>query len=167
MTMRSLRRLLLVAVAGALLVPAFASVASAGGPALSCSYSVTPNTIGPGGSVTVSGTAPGNSIVEIFGNTTTKLGQTTSGPTGIFSVAVTIPQSLGSPVTITIGAVGYGTLPCPGIGDTTVVISAGALAFTGSSSHTTSIVLISLGALAVGTMLVIGARRRRTVEGRV
>lgn len=147
----------------------------------SCSYSVDPTTLPPtGGVVTVSGVAPGSSTVRIF--TDGVLAATTqSAPvTGTFSAQVFITAS----VEISVALDGYPTTPCIGVGGESVerggtgtgtgtggIVVAGAsavrrnLAYTGSSD-TKPFVLLGVGAVCVGLVLVVAARRRTRVHGR-
>ena len=145
----------------------------------SCSYSVDPTTLpATGGTVTVSGVAPGSSTVRVF--TDGVLAATTqSAPvTGAFSAQVFITAS----VEISVALDGYPTTPCIGVGGESVdqdgngsgssgIVVGGVsavrrnLAYTGSSD-TKPIVLLGLGAVCVGLVLVVAARRRTRVHGR-
>jgi len=152
--------------------------------AFSCSYSVDPTTLpATGGTVTVSGFAPGSTTVRIF--TDGVLAATTqSAPvTGAFSAQIFITAS----VEISVALDDYPTTPCIGVGGESVdrggngtngtnsgtngIVVGGVstarsnLAYTGSSD-TKPVVLLGLGALCVGLVLVVAARRRTRVHGR-
>jgi hypothetical protein len=134
----------------------------------SCSFTVDRTALPAGGGVvTVSGVAPGSSVVRIFVDGVL-VATTTSAPvTGTFSVQITITES--SEVTAALD--GYPTTPCAGVGGESVerpqvaTATATRLAFTGSSS-TGPIVLVALCAVSLGVVLVVAARRRSRVQGR-
>lgn len=144
----------------------------------SCSYSVSPTTLpDEGGFVTVSGVAPGASVVRVFVDGVLAATTTAAPVTGAFSVEVFISAT--SEVSVALD--GYPSTPCIGVGGaevergdtnqngrTTIRVagtSATRLPTTGAN-ETKPIVLAGLGALAFGLVLVVAARRRTGVHGR-
>jgi len=142
----------------------------------SCSYSVDPTTLPVGGGlVTVSGVAPGNTTVRVFLDGTLAATTHSAPVTGAFSAQLLITAS----VEITVALDGYPTTPCIGVGGESVeqdddgngIIVGGVtatrrnLAYTGTSD-TKPFVLLGVGALCVGLVLVVAARRRSHVHGR-
>lgn len=140
----------------------------------SCSYSVNPTTLpATGGVVTISGVAPGSTTVRIFINGVLAATTQAAPITGAFSADVFITAS----VEISVALDDYPTTPCIGVGGESVdrdgngtIVVGGAsasrnLAFTGSSD-TRPFVLLGLGAVCVGLVLVVAARRRVSVHGR-
>jgi LPXTG-motif cell wall-anchored protein len=172
---------LILIAAMALVVIGLAAPAGAQVQVFSCSYSVDPTTLpATGGTVTVSGVAPGGSTVRVF--TDGVLAATTQAApvTGAFSAQVFITAS----VEISVALDGYPTTPCIGVGGESVdqdgngngngsngIIVGGVstvrrnLAYTGSSD-TKPFVLLGLGAVCVGLVLVVAARRRTRIHGR-
>jgi LPXTG-motif cell wall-anchored protein len=168
----------------ALVLIAAASLAALGGlgaPAgagvsrtFSCSFSVSPTTLPPGGgTVTLSGVAPGSTVVRVFLDGQLAATTTSAPVTGEWSVQVRITSS----VEISVALDDYPETPCIGVGDEnvgrnpqpgTIIVggrTATRLALTGSSD-TRPFVLIGLGAVCVGLVLVVAARRRSRVHGR-
>jgi LPXTG-motif cell wall-anchored protein len=159
-----------LAVLGGLSAPAGAGVS----PTFSCSFSVSPTTLPPGGgTVTLTGVAPGSTVVRVFLDGQL-VATTTSAPvTGEWSVQIVITAS----AEITVALDGYPETPCIGVGGENVernpqqssIIVGGAtatrLARTGSSD-TRPFVLIGLTAVCVGLVLLVAARRRTRVHGR-
>lgn len=150
----------------------------------SCSYSVSPTTLPPeGGLVTVSGVAPGSTTVRIFLDGVLAATTQSAPVTGEFSAEVFITAS----VEISVALDGYPSTPCIGVGGETVerdgtgsntggrsntgIVVGGAsavrrnLAYTGSSD-TRPLVLLGVGALCLGLVIVVAARRRTSVHGR-
>jgi LPXTG-motif cell wall-anchored protein len=93
--------------------------------------------------------------VQLDGST---VGVVTASATGTFSGSLPIPPG---------AAPGAHTLTVRGrvcvLSATVTVLPASALAFTGSSSHTSTYVLGGIAAIVVGCALVVGARRRRHI----
>ena len=141
-------------------------------PEPTCSYIVAPTVLGPGGGfITVSGTAPGTSVVLIFvdGELAAVVG---SAPiTGEFSAEIFVTTS----VEISVGVDDYPFTPCTGTagtgGDRGTNVQVGTnrrrtgLAGTGSSD-TIPFVMVGLAACSVGVVMVAAARRRADVRGR-
>ena len=103
--------------------------------------------------------AAGNEVLQVLFDGQF-IGTITSDAQGAFAGSISIPQGTAPGVHgLTIkGAV------CVLNADITV---RGGLAFTGSSSHTTTYVLAGVAAVVVGFVLVVGTRRRhRGVRGR-
>jgi len=84
----------------------------------------------------------------------TPIGTVTAGQTGDFSGQVNVPPgtAAGTHVVTIQGATCESTF---------TVDVAGQLAFTGSSSHTSTIVLVGISAIIIGTVLLLSTRRRR------
>jgi LPXTG-motif cell wall-anchored protein len=127
----------------------------------SCTFTVTPTTLpSGGGSVTVSGTAPEGSTITVFKNGV-KDGTTTAADDGSWSIVVSVTAT--TDITVSFGT-NYPPAACaPGPIRVTVaaaVTPAQQLAFTGSS-NTLTYVLAALAAITLGTILVVGVRRRR------
>jgi LPXTG-motif cell wall-anchored protein len=142
-----------------------ASPAAAGG--FSCDYTVSPTVLGPdGGTVTVTGVAPGSSVVRIFADQDLVAIANSDPVTGEFSASFDVTES----VEITVGVDDYPLTPCVGVGDNTA-LGAGAgrgrgnLPRTGSSD-TQEYVLAGLALVALGTVMVAGGRRWATIRGR-
>jgi len=142
----------------------------------SCSYSVDPTTLPVGGGlVTVSGVAPGNTTVRVFLDGVLAAPTQSAPVTGAFSAQVLITAS----VEITVALDGYPSTPCIGVGGENVeqddngggIIVGGVtttrrnLAYT-ANSDSRPFVLLGVGALCVGLVLVVAARRRTQVHGR-
>jgi hypothetical protein len=88
-----------------------------------------------------------------------QVGTITSGPDGTFAGSIKIP--VGTPP-------GAHTLTVRGkvcVLNTTIFVE-GELAFTGSSNHTSTYVLGGMAAVIIGSILVLGSRRRRRTLGR-
>jgi hypothetical protein len=86
-------------------------------------------------------------------------GTITSGPDGTFAGSITIPPGT---------APGIHSLTVQGqhcVFNSTIIVQ-GNLAFTGSSSHTSTYVLGGMTAVIIGSILVVGSRRRRRTIGR-
>lgn len=160
---------------GALLAATMTSIAFAAGIAqpaaaqtseFECTFSVPTTTLAaPGGSVTVSGTAPGSAFVRVFVNGVEAATTTAASGTGAWSVNVVITAT--SEVTVALD--GYPTTPCSGVGGQGVFVGGISatknLSLTGSSA-TRQLVLIGIAALSIGIVLVVGSRRRLHVHGR-
>jgi LPXTG-motif cell wall-anchored protein len=141
-----------------------------------CSYSVDPTTLpDTGGTVTVSGVAPGSSVVRIFTDGTLAATTTSAPVTGAFSATIFITAS----VEVSGALDGYPSTPCIGVGGETVERDGNANSTTlrvlGSTAtrlpttganDTKPIVLVGVSALALGLVLVVAARRRAGVHGR-
>jgi LPXTG-motif cell wall-anchored protein len=140
----------------------------------SCSYSVDPSGLPDGGGfVTISGVAPGSTIVRVFIDGEL-VATTTSAPvTGAFAVTVFITAS----VEVTVALDGYPSTPCIGVGGSEVTQDGNTTTVAGSSAtrtrlpttganETKPIVMVGLGAIALGLVLVVAARRRVSVNGR-
>jgi len=158
---------------------AIGSVAPAGAQTqvFSCSYTVDPTTLPVGGGlVTVSGVAPGNTTVSIFLDGALAATTPAAPVTGNFSTQVFITAS----VEVSAALDGYPSTPCIGVAGESVERSVGRdgeiivggvsttrrkLAFTGSSDSR-PFVLLGVGAVCVGLVLVVAARRRSHVHGR-
>jgi len=140
--------------------------------------------------VTITGTAPtaDNTQVVLFAggapatpNAPGEVVSTTPALNGSFNLKYTVNASVTLAVNFTYGATNSYTAACPTTGGEAVVrvpVSAGgasntpgtpaapaaaALAFTGSSD-TPSFVLIGIAAVVVGAVLVVAARRRRSLR---
>ena len=168
-----------IVIATAVAIGAIGAVAPAGAQVtvFSCSYSVNPTALPPGGGfVTVSGGAPGGTTVRVFINGALAATTQSAPVTGAFAVPVFITAS----VEISVALDGYPSTPCIGVGGENVeqdgnggsgIIVGGVsttrrnLAYTGSSD-TRPFVLLGVGALCVGLVLVVAARRRSHVHGR-
>lgn len=159
-----------LAAVGGLAAPAGAGVT----PTFSCSFNVSPTTLPPGGGlVTVSGVAPGSTVVRVFVDGELAATTTSARITGEWSVEVLITATS----EITVALDGYPQTPCIGVGgenvergpDSGTIVVGGStatrLAFTGSSD-TRPYVLLGVGAVCVGLVLVVAARRRTRVHGR-
>lgn len=145
-------------------VPAFAYPAGVG-PTLSTNTS----TVGPGGSLLVTGSnfVPYEGITLTLHSTPVTLATTTANGSGSFSVTVTIPSDT-APGTHTILATG-----ATGDSASTIIVVTGAisppatvtsgLAFTGADIAAVS--GVGAIALALGGMLVLASRRRRMTSG--
>ena len=163
------------AIAGAQTVPGEGAPPVPGG----CTFSVTPNPVAAlPANVTVAGTAPGGVTVELFVN-----GSTTPSASQVLPAAPN-PGSFSFPLTVTVNNTQidinytYGNQNayvqgCTDVAGTVVtrvtvqtagVVVARPLAFTGSN-NTPTYVLIGLGAVVVGLVLVVAARRRSRVHG--
>lgn len=141
----------------------------------SCSYSVGPTALpDAGGFVTVTGVAPGSTIVRVFVDGVL-VATTTSAPvTGTFSVTIFITAT----VEVAVALDGYPSAPCIGVGGAeveqdgngTIRVAGNAVARTRlpttGANETKPIVLVGLGAIALGLVLVVAARRRTSVAGR-
>ncbi|MET0628447.1 MAG: hypothetical protein ABW033_08315 [Acidimicrobiia bacterium] len=109
----------------------------------------------PGGEVVFrGGGCTGNEVLQVLFDGH-PIGTITSDPAGNFAGSISIP--LGT-------APGIHTLTIKGaVCELNAAITVGGqLAFTGSSSHTTTYVLGGFAAVAIGMVLVFGSRRRRT-----
>jgi LPXTG-motif cell wall-anchored protein len=129
--------------------------------AQTCTFTVTPTTLPPGGgTLTVSGTAPPGSNITVFEGGT-QVATTTADGSGNWSVNVNVAAT--TDITASFGTTPYPLNACTTVnGHVVVAGAAAALAFTGSS-HTTTYVLGGVAALVAGSVLVIAARRRRHV----
>jgi len=167
----------LTTVLSAVLVALFA-VGFLGAPAgaqsqevFSCSYSVGPTTLPPGGGfITIQGTAPGGSVVRVFANGVLVAVTTAATGTGAFSAQVFVSGS----VEISVALDDYPNTPCIGTGGsggnqgggTGVGVGVGSGSGSGSnlartgSSDTGTLVRIGLIALGLGPVLAVAARRR-------
>jgi len=171
----TLRRLAAASVVGLVAVFVLAPPASAGtgGAPTSpgaCTFEVT----GTFPNLTVHGTTPAADVqVTAYFQADGSATQSVIGTThltngGPWSFAFTAPSPGNVSANYTYGNKNAYTTGCIGPGGITVIHvgaeeAARNLAFTGSS-HTTTYVLIGLAALALGTVLVIGARRRSRVD---
>ena len=128
---------------------------AAGYPPLSCTIQVASGTTATaGGSLGITGSGfAANSVVKLAVNGEA-VGQTTASGTGTINTTIVVPSGATSPITI--GASGG----CSVIVALSSAAAAAAkpLAFTGSNSE--PLVIIGIVALALGTVLVVGARRR-------
>jgi len=144
----------------------------------SCSFSVSPTTLPPGGGVvTITGVAPRSTTVRVFLDGVLAATTVSSPVTGAWSVSLLVTTS----VEISVALDGYPSTPCIGVGGEQVerggggnsgsIVVGGAsaqrsnLAFTGSSD-TEPLALIGFGVLSLGIVLVVAARRRAHVHGR-
>lgn len=139
---------------------------------VSCSYTVDPTTLPPGGGfITVSGTAPGTSVVRIFIDGELAVVVNSAPVTGAFSADIFVTAS----VELSVGVDDYPFTPCIGTagsdtgGGTNVVVGGnrrgrGGLAGTGSSD-TVPFVMVGLAAVSLGAVFVAASRRRRGVRG--
>jgi LPXTG-motif cell wall-anchored protein len=84
----------------------------------------------------------------------TPIGTVVAGQTGDFSGQVNVPA--GTPAGTHVVTIKGATCE-----STFTVDVAGQLAFTGSSSHTSTIVLVGIAAIVAGTVLILASRRRR------
>lgn len=158
-----LRRTLVsvIALSAALLITAGPSYAQDDDYAAQCTIGVTPTSAAAGSTVTVTGnnfpTSPASVPIKIGSAT---IGTAHIGATGTFSDPATIPSGLSGSQTITVACASTGVAA-------TANVTVGAatttptppLARTGSDTQ--PLVLAGLGAVAVGTALVLTARRRR------
>jgi LPXTG-motif cell wall-anchored protein len=124
---------------------------------------VSQSTVRPGETITVSGRCPPNTPLRILFDGA-QVGTSATDPQGNFSTQVTIPSDA-APGSHTIRAVGPG---CDVSTAVTVLAAAavprrGPIALTGSQ-NTLPALWIGLAALALGTAIVVGARRRATVR---
>jgi LPXTG-motif cell wall-anchored protein len=130
----------------------------------SCSFTVTPTTLPPGGgTVTVSGTAPAGSTITIFKNGGAD-GTTTAAANGSWSIVVSVTTT--TDITASFGT-NYPPAAC-GAAVRVVVqaaVSRPQLAVTGSS-NTSTYVIAAVAAIALGAVFVVGSRRRRKTAGR-
>jgi LPXTG-motif cell wall-anchored protein len=105
------------------------------------------------------GCVPNEVLQVLFDNR--PIGTITSDSQGSFAGTITIPRGT---------APGVHLLTVRGsvcVLNANITVLGGRLAFTGSSSHTTTYVLAGIAAVVVGFVLVIGTRRRRRgVRGR-
>jgi len=160
-----------LSVAGLVALPAPAGAQTGGsGDAFTCNYSVDPTVLPIGGGiVTVSGVAPGTTIVRVFLDGVFAASTQSAPVTGAWSVDVFITAS----VEITVALDDYPATPCIGVGgentDTGVLVGGSGgrrrLPFTGTS-ETKPFVLAGLGAVCLGLVLVVASRRRTRVQGR-
>jgi hypothetical protein len=157
-----------MALLGAVGVSGVALVAAPGAaqtPPLTCTFLASPAVLPPdGGVVSVSGTAPASSVVRVFADGEL-VATTFSDPvTGSFSVQVVVTTS----VEITVAVDDYPNTPCTGVGvapgEVTRGQATGRLPRTGSSG-TGRLVRVGVSALALGMVLVVGARRRAGARG--
>jgi LPXTG-motif cell wall-anchored protein len=133
-----------------------------------CSYTVSPTTLGPdGGTVTVTGLAPGSSVVRVFADQQL-VAVVNSDVDGNFFAQFDVTES----VEIAVGVDDYPVTPCVGVGNNTagatpggVSTGRGNLPRTGSS-NTGQYVLVGLACLAAGAVLVAAGRRWNTIRGR-
>ena len=147
-----------------------------------CTFSVTPNPVAAlPANVTIAGTAPAGVTVELFVN-----GSTTPSASQVLPASPN-PASFSFPLTVTTNntqvdinytygnqnAYVQGCTDVAGtvvtritvqVAGTTVVAAPAALAFTGSN-NTPTYVLIGVGAVVIGLVLVVAARRRSRVHG--
>lgn len=164
----------ILALMGALSVVAVGTAAApAGAGGFTCTFEVTPPTLPPaGGVLTVTGLAPGTSLVQIYYDPV--------GAQGPFLVAGDVPTN---PVTgafqasffvtvsgeVLVAVDDYAGLPCIGNAGTNVnrpgASTTGRLPTTGAN-NTTTYALAGLAALSVGLVLVVSARRRSAIRGR-
>jgi LPXTG-motif cell wall-anchored protein len=151
---------------GALALPAGAGVSDS----LSCSFTASSTDLTGPGPVQVSGTAPASTEVHIF----LQVGATTTEVPGspVLSDAVT---GAWGPITVDITATStivvsvepaYSNLPCTGVGLVSVSTVTAGLPRTGSND-TGQYVVAALVLIAVGSVLVVGAKRRRDAHSRV
>lgn len=132
-----------------------------------CSYSVAPTVLPVGGGfVTVSGTAPGSSVVRVFVDRVLVATVEAAPITGEFSARVFISTSS----EIAVAVDDYPLIPCDGVsgGGTSIIVGGNQvsrLASTGSSD-TLPYARAGIAALAVGAVLLAAARRRASVRGR-
>jgi LPXTG-motif cell wall-anchored protein len=167
------------AIAGAQTVPGSGAPAVPG----DCTFSATPNPVAAlPANVTVAGTAPGGVTVEMFvnGSTTPSASQVlpaTPDP-GSFSFPLTVTaNNTQVDINYTYGDQNAYVQGCTDVagtvvtritvqaaGEQVVKPAAAALAFTGSN-NTPTYVLIGVGAVVIGLVLVVAARRRSRVHG--
>ena len=161
-----LRRTLvsLIALSAALLITAGPSYAQDDDYAAQCTIGVSPTNAAAGASVTVTGTnfptSPATVPIKI-GNQT--IGTAHIGATGTFSDPATIPAGLSGSQTISVACASTGvaattTVNVQGASQSS---SSGSAPLARTGSDTQPLVLAGLGAVAVGTALVLTARRRR------
>jgi hypothetical protein len=162
----------------AMLVGLLAGVAGAQPypPSGGCSLAVSSSAVAPASAVTVStgncatAYAPGALVTLTFASDPVTLGTVTADANGHISAQVTIPSNA-TAGTHTISATGLGADGSTLVLSTSVTVTApGAaasrpLAFTGSSG-TFPAIWMALAALALGTTMVVGARRRVTARNR-
>jgi LPXTG-motif cell wall-anchored protein len=153
----------LIALSAALLISAGPSHAQSDDYAAQCAIQVSPTTAQPGSTVTVTGTnfptSPATVPIKIGSQ---QVGTAHIGSNGSFSDPATIPAGLSGSQTISVACASTGV-------DATTAVNVQAatqpnppgapLARTGSDTQ--PLVLAGLGAVAVGTALVLTARRRR------
>jgi LPXTG-motif cell wall-anchored protein len=148
-------------------------------PTTLCTFSVTPNPIlALGTNVTVAGTAPAGTTVELFlrGSTDVVQSQTVAASPDpapfSFTPFPVDTNNLQVDVNFTYGNKNFYIGGCTNVSGEVVTritvrtdpANTGRLAFTGSSD-TPTYVLIGFGALAVGVVLVVASRRRARVHG--
>jgi LPXTG-motif cell wall-anchored protein len=141
--------------------------------------SITPNPLPEGGSaLTISGTAPGGVELQIFYNELQGPDGKPTNPSATPVATVVVPGngqfSVQTPfvsvatdvsANYTFGNENFYATGCSNVAGQVVVRSvARALAFTGSSD-TSTYVLVGLGALVVGLVIVVAARRRAHANG--
>lgn len=154
----------MVLAAGLVLVTGSAALAAY--PPSTGSLTLSATTVGPGGSLTASGSgcAPGATVALTIASTSQALGSAVANGSGAFSASVTIPSdiSLGAH---TIKAV------CTAADGGELTLSASITAASGSSSaggtagtgtETWPVVLAGVGLVLVGVVLVVTVRRRRS-----
>ena len=151
------------------------AVTQAGAGGFTCTYSVSPAVLPPGGgTLTVAGNAPGTSLVQIYYDPT--------GAAGPFLVAGDIPTNevtgafrasffVNVAGEVLVAVDDYAELPCIGNAGAGANRAGagrsgtGRLPATGASDLDTYI-LSGLAALTVGLVLVISAQRRNAIRGR-
>jgi hypothetical protein len=126
-------------------------------PPTSCSLQLASGaTATAGGSLGVTGTGfTPNGVVTLSVNGE-KVGTATASNTGTINTTITIPANAKSPITV--GATPPGCSVTVALSAAAVTTPAQPLAFTGSNSE--PIVIAGIVALALGVVLVYGARRR-------
>jgi LPXTG-motif cell wall-anchored protein len=156
------RRILLIAAAILAIGVASMAPASAGNTYGGCNAAVSDTTPEPGQTVTVSGTgaADGGTVSASIADNEIATG--TADAAGAFEFEATIPASATGTVSLAVSCgANRGTFPIT----LTVVAGSGNLPATGTSS-TIPLTLIALGALAVGGVVLGGARLRTRSAGK-
>lgn len=146
--------------------PAWAgpSIAEYGPGACTASASVSPSTVSPGGSVTVtiSGTCANETFTVTLHSTPVTLGTITTNASGSGSGTFTIPSNTAAGThTITVSDVSgnSGTATLVVTGATTATTTASGLPTTGTDAAALGV--IGAAAVGAGGLLVLGARKRR------
>ena len=160
-----------VAVAGGALVGLGAPAGAGVTDSVSCDFALSATSLAGPGTVTVSGTAPGSTEVHIF---LVVNGVSTEVPgSPVLSTPVT---GLWGPVQVSIAETSdirvsldpsYGETPCVGPGSINVARPAAAALPRTGSNNTEQFVVAALVLIAIGAVLVVGAKRRREAHSRV
>lgn len=133
-----------------------------------CTFLVSSTDLAATGPVSVSGTAPGSTLVTVLLDGVPQGSDTSDAATGAWGpIAVNIPAG-GGQISIQLPQV-YAELPCIGNGGADVVrvlVETATQALPRTGSETRQYVFLGSALLAIGLVLFVGAKRRREVHSR-